>query len=86
MILSGITRKYILNICRDVGIEVKMESVKAGKITAYDAVFMTGTSPMVLPFNTIDNFKFSVRYPLIDKLRSLYINEVEKSILKFRNE
>lgn len=86
MILSGITRKHILEICADENIPVKMSCVKADRISDYDAVFMTGTSPMVLPFNSIDERHFRVDFPVIKKLRDLYIQRAEDSILTFRSE
>ncbi|MGD0342286.1 MAG: aminotransferase class IV, partial [Bacteroidales bacterium] len=68
MVLSGITRKHILDICAEHDITVKMTCLKASKLSEYEAVFMTGTSPMVLPFNSIDDKRFKVRVPLIEKL------------------
>jgi branched-chain amino acid aminotransferase len=84
-ILSGITRKYILRICRENNIRVQMECVKADKITGYDAVFMTGTSPLVLPFYCINDKYFSVSIPLISDLRKLYIEKAEESTRQFRS-
>ena len=85
MILNGITRKHILDICRENNIEVKFDCVKADRITSYNAVFMTGTSPMVLPFCCIDDKIFNVRLPLIGKLRQLYIIKADESIKRFRS-
>lgn len=86
MILSGITRKHILEICIENNIPVRFECVKAEKIPLYEAVFMTGTSPMVLPFYSVDDRMFSVSHPLIGKLRKLYMTKVEESIASFRSE
>lgn len=86
IILNGITRKYILEICAGNNIEVKMACVKAERISDYDAVFMTGTSPLVLPFSCIDDKTFRVRVPLIEKLRNLYLVKADESIAKFRAE
>jgi len=83
MILNGITRKHILEICRENDIKVRFSCVRAERITDYDAVFMTGTSPMVLPFCCIDDKFFSVRIPLIAKLRNLFILKADESIRKF---
>jgi branched-subunit amino acid aminotransferase/4-amino-4-deoxychorismate lyase len=44
-------------------------------VKEYDAVFMTGTSPMVLPFCCIDNNFFNVNIPLIERLRKLYLEK-----------
>jgi branched-chain amino acid aminotransferase len=85
MILNGITRKYIFEICMENDIKVRIACVKAERIADYDAVFMTGTSPIVLPFSCIDDKYFSVRVPLIGKLRNLYIIKAEESIRRFRS-
>ncbi|HOO98987.1 MAG TPA: aminotransferase class IV [Bacteroidales bacterium] len=85
IILNGITRKHILEICRENGITVFQECVAADKIAGYDAVFMTGTSPVVLPFCCIDDITFRVDFPIIRQLRNLYIRRAEESIDLFRN-
>jgi branched-chain amino acid aminotransferase len=84
LILKGITRKHLIEICKENNIEVNFTCVKASDIADYDAVFMSGTSPMVLPFHTIDNIKFNVRDPLMERLRKLYMKRVEESICIFR--
>jgi branched-chain amino acid aminotransferase len=84
LVLSGITRRHILDICAEQDISVKMVCLKAAKLSEYEAVFMTGTSPMVLAFNSIDDKKFKVRVPVIEKLRQLYIARAEESIAGFR--
>ncbi len=84
MILGGITRKHILDICSEQNINVKMACVNADHISDFEAVFMTGTSPMVLPFSCIDDKKFRISFPLIEKLRTLYIMRAEESISRFR--
>jgi branched-chain amino acid aminotransferase len=84
MVLSGITRKHVLEICSDNHIPVKMLPVKASRLSDYEAVFMTGTSPMVLAFSSIDDKRFKVRVPMIEKLRQLYISRAEESISVFR--
>ena len=86
VVLNGITRKHIIEICRENGIVVQFECVKVEDVSEYDAVFMTGTSPMVLPFCCIENIFLHVRLPLIERLRKLYIVKVEASILLFRSE
>jgi len=85
-ILNGITRKHILEICGENNIKVNFESVHVDDIASYDAVFMTGTSPMVLQFYCIDNIYFNVRLPLIERLRQLYMVKSEESIRRFLSD
>lgn len=86
LILNGITRKHILEICRENKINVDLSCVNADDISEYEAVFMTGTSPMVLPFNAINDRKFDVNLPVIGRLRKLYMLKAEESIKLFRPE
>jgi branched-chain amino acid aminotransferase len=86
VVLNGITRKHILEICIENKIRVKFACIKVEDISEYDAVFMTGTSPMVLPFYCIDGKFFNVRLPLMGKLRKLYLEKAEESIRLFRPE
>ncbi len=82
-ILNGITRKYILDICRENNINVEFRCVPVRSISDFDAVFITGTSPMVLQFYCIDNVYFNIRIPLIERLRRLYVDKAEESIRRF---
>lgn len=86
VILSGITRKHILEICSENNIEVELTCVNADDISKYDAVFMTGTSPMVLPFYCIGDKLFNVKLPLMEKLRKFYTARAEESVRNFRPE
>jgi branched-chain amino acid aminotransferase len=86
VVLNGITRKHILEICREHKIEVVFDCVKVVDMTNFDSVFMTGTSPMVLPFNSIDDKIFKVTLPLMERLRKLYITKSDDSICRFRTE
>ncbi len=83
MVLNGITRKHILDICRENGIKVKYECVTVDSMGDYDAVFMTGTSPAVLKFHCVNDTYFNTDVPVADRLRQLYLVKAEESILFF---
>ena len=85
VILNGITRKHILEICTENNVKVEFDCANASELKEYDAVFMTGTSPIVLPFYCIDNYFFNVKNPLIEKLRKLYLLKAEASIVQSRS-
>jgi branched-chain amino acid aminotransferase len=82
-VLGGITRKYILEICRENKISVDLRSVKIAELPVFDSVIMTGTSPMVIPFCCVENHSYDVSNLLIEKLRKLYIAKAEDSIRSF---
>ncbi len=83
MVLNGITRKYILEICDQDRIKVEFRCVPADSISEYEAAFLTGTSPMVLPFRTIGNTSFNVNVPMIGHLKKMYLQKAEESIQAF---
>jgi hypothetical protein len=65
---------------------VEQRCVSINDISEYDVVFMTGTSPMVLPFRCIGDKLFNVGLPLMERLRELYIMKAEESLRLFRYE
>jgi branched-chain amino acid aminotransferase len=83
-VLSGITRKYILEICRLEGIGVELRCVRSDEIGDFDSAFMTGTSPMVLPFSVVGDTAFNVKVPLIRHLREKYMAMAIDSVRLFR--
>ena len=83
-VLGGITRKHLTDICRVNGIEVIFEAVHEDEIVNYESVFMTGTSPMVLPIKMIDEIGFRVDNKLSRRLLELYMMRVKESLAAFR--
>ena len=81
LVLSGITRKYLISLCNETGIEVCYECVNADKIQDYDSVLMSGTSPILLPFKYIDDYEFIVENSTVKKLRKMFMLKAEQSIL-----
>lgn len=69
LVLCGITRKYILQICRKLNLTVLFQCVHVAELDSFDAAVMTGTSPVVLPYRCIDHLSFSCDLPLIKQLR-----------------
>jgi branched-chain amino acid aminotransferase len=86
LVLSGITRKHILDICREQQITVVLSCMKADELASCQSVFMTGTSPIVLPFCQINDRRFDPSLPLLKKLREFYSARAEASIREFMSE
>jgi branched-chain amino acid aminotransferase len=81
-VLLGITRKYVLQILQDNNIDITLDCVQMSTLGEFDAVFISGTSPKVLPVKSIENFTFSLPNSLLsfisdqyDKLMTVYINK-----------
>lgn len=58
-VLPGITRDIIIEICKAEGIEFKEERINFEEIKELDAIFISGTSPKILPIKKINDFILS---------------------------
>lgn len=55
-ILDGITRKVVLELCKENQIEYKEENIKVDELKPYDEFFITGTTTEVTPVIKIDDW------------------------------
>ncbi len=82
MILSGITRKFVLKSAHLSYIDVIEECVNQKDIQFYDAAFISGTSPKILPISSIENVSYNVNNPILRKMMADYNEEIENYIRK----
>jgi len=76
-ILQGITRLKVVQICETAGIQVVESAIPASSLYQYEAAFLTGTSPKILPISMIDNIIYRTDLPLLIKLQELYNQLIE---------
>jgi branched-chain amino acid aminotransferase len=62
-VLPGITRQKVISLLHDSGKRVIERNLQTGELTSVVAVFLTGTSPKILPVRSIDEFIFNTDYP-----------------------
>ncbi len=76
-ILDGITRQVVLELCHQLGIEVRLEGIPASKIQDMDEAFLTGTSTQVTPIRTIDGVSLydTEMGPVTQKLQEAFLKE-----------
>lgn len=82
LILEGVTRQYILQLCQDQGIEIEEGNIYTKELKAFDAAFLSGTSLGVLPVSAINGQPFMADHPLTirisrhyQKMADLYIKQ-----------
>ncbi|MFT5749340.1 MAG: branched-chain amino acid aminotransferase [Ancylomarina sp.] len=71
-VLNGIVRGKVVEICKRIGIPVLKEKIAYNKLSEFDAAFLTGTSPQVLPINSINMMPFDVNHHLLKLLLETY--------------
>jgi branched-chain amino acid aminotransferase len=84
-ILPGITRATVLDICRELGVQVEEGSYSNEELKAADAAFFCGTAAEVIGWESIDSdaFKKSWNDTVSKKIQEIYKNKViEKAIVK----
>jgi branched-chain amino acid aminotransferase len=84
MVLQGITRRYVLEIIRQEGFDLHFDAVAEEGISRFRSVFITGTSPMVLPVQSIEDHVYEVSNPVVERIRRLYVDRAEKSLLNYK--
>lgn len=75
-ILPGITRKYVLEIAEKKGVRILEKTMPIEELDNLVSVFISGTSPKVLPVKQIDDYCFDVDHPLLH----LLMNQFEKLV------
>ncbi|NFS27824.1 aminotransferase class IV [Clostridium botulinum] len=74
-VLPGVTRGEIINIAIENGIKVEEVSYKYSDIEKLDGMFISGTSPKILPINQVDSIKMNSN-EIINKLIKCYNNKI----------
>lgn len=79
-VLMGITRQEVLNVCNREGIPVSEERIHRRELPTLDGVFLSGTSPGVLPVSRIGDYSFPPDHPLITRIRKGYLQRVQEHL------
>lgn len=80
-VLKGITRKYVIEACKNAGFRVSEQFVAVKDLSLVEGAFLSGTSIKVLPVKRIDQFMLnSSAHPVIKAVRREYNKLLEKYI------
>jgi branched-chain amino acid aminotransferase len=58
-VLIGITRQYVVDVCKKLGYEVIETLIGLDSLKSFDAAFITGTSIKALPVRIIDEYELN---------------------------
>jgi branched-chain amino acid aminotransferase len=84
VILEGITRKRLLMLVQNYGIQFIEKPVSINKIKDFEGCFLTGTSPKILPVSIIDTVPFNPAHALILELINLFNLHVNEYCLAYK--
>ena len=71
-VLKGITRGKIIQLCNQLNFRLIEQSISINSLHSFDAAFLTGTSPKVLPLRRIANFEYKVFNRVMNALIAAY--------------
>ncbi len=86
-VLPGITRQFIIKTCEKLNIVVEEKNVHKKDIESLTGLFISGTSPNVLPISVVDEFSFDssnnfIIKAIMEGFRN-ELNEDKQKIVKF---
>lgn len=86
-VLPGITRQFIIKTCKKLNIVVEERAVHERDLESLEGLFISGTSPNVLPIKSVDGFSYnSSTNPIINSIMLGFqdeLNEDKQKIVKF---
>lgn len=86
LVLPGITRAKLMELARKQGMEVAEAKIRADDIPLFDACFLTGTSPKVLPVRQWEGHKLDVNNTFMRRLMKAYDDLVADEVARGNKE
>ena len=84
-VLIGVTRKKVTECLSNLDYMIVEDAISSSEIGSYDTVFLTGTSPGILPVRSIGNQSFNTNNPLVRKLMEQYNDLIAMYIQNEKN-
>ena len=78
-VLLGITRQYVIDASKSVGLTVEERKISKKELPTFDAAFISGTSPKILPIKKIDEYSYRTDNKHLQNL----ISELDEMIQQY---
>lgn len=79
-VLVGITRQKVIDCLAELGFPLVELAVSATDVGSFDAAFLTGTSPKVLPIRLIGKYEFNTNLRAVNEVMDRYNQMIAKYI------
>lgn len=79
-VLPGITRTEIIGMAIELNVPVIEEDIKYVDLDKMDALFISGTSPNILPIRCVEEKEFDINNELLRKLMIAFEKRIDKYI------
>ncbi len=81
-VLLGITRQKTIELAKKLEMEVVEQEIQQKELDEFDAAFITGTSPKILPIKKINDSIFDVENSTVRRLMDAYDKMIEEYVAK----
>lgn len=71
-VLPGVTRTQIIKMAKENNIEVIEDNINYLTMPSYEAMFISGTSPHILPINSVEGNAFDCKNRMLKELMRLF--------------
>lgn len=85
--LNGITRKTVMAIADDLGMEIREKRITRDEVYIADEAFFSGTAAEVTPIRELDNRAIGdgIRGPVTEKIQARYFDIVHGKVDRYAN-
>lgn len=80
LVLPGVTRTEIIKVAKENNIKVVEKNINKDSIEEFDASFISGTSPNVLPISQVNYIKYNINNKLLRKIMTLFEEKINNEI------
>jgi branched-chain amino acid aminotransferase len=84
-VLKGITREKVILLCNKLNYKLLECPISIDTLPSMEAVFLSGTSPKILPVNRIGHLTYSTGHIMLKKLMEAYDDLILEDISRWRN-
>ena len=83
--LAGITRKVVMDLCKELGFELKEQSISIETLKAASEIFLTNSLFEIQSVAQLGEQSLPVEMSIADRLRAAYREKVDKLVNKAHN-
>ena len=77
-VLPGVTRKKVIELANQLNLKVEEQEYNYKKINELDGMFISGTSPKILPISSVSDIKLNEKNSIILKLMKAYDDSINQ--------
>ncbi len=83
--LGGVTRSSVIQIARDLGVEVVEQSLVRTDLYLADEAFLTGTAAELTPIREVDGREIGKRGPITEKIQTTFMDAVRGRLDQYKD-